>query len=230
MPLRAAAKGRVEFWPTIKPSNEPEPDYWQPVDVQSETSPVVQLALQVARQIEQWVGKVKLPGHEEAIKAGDIMILLPRREPFGSEIIRQLKERRVPVAGADRIRLTEQIAIMDLIALGRFVLVARRRLQSGRPAALAALRASARKNCSRLSHDRSGTLVAGPAPATCRDACARRRIEFLSEMLERADFAPPFEFYSHALIASRHAAEVAAAARARSGRCDRRIPLALLRL
>ena len=51
------------------------------------------------------------------------MILLPRREPFGSEIIRQLKDRDVPVAGADRIMLTEQIAVMDLIALGRFVLL-----------------------------------------------------------------------------------------------------------
>ena len=50
------------------------------------------------------------------------MILLPRREPFGGEVIRQLKLRRVPVAGADRVRLTEQIAVMDLIALGRFVL------------------------------------------------------------------------------------------------------------
>src|SRR3954469_8047602 len=50
------------------------------------------------------------------------MILLPRREPFGGEVIRQLKLRRVPVAGADRVRLTEQIAAVDLIALGRFVL------------------------------------------------------------------------------------------------------------
>ena len=77
------------------------------------------------------------------------MILLPRREPFGSEIIRQLKERGVPVAGADRIKLTEQIAVMDLIALGRFVLLPEDDLN------LAALLRSplcgivARRNCSR---------------------------------------------------------------------------------
>ena len=57
-----------------------------------------------------------------AIRPGDIMILLPRREPFGGEVIRQLKLRGIPVAGADRIVLTEQIAVMDLMALGRFVL------------------------------------------------------------------------------------------------------------
>ena len=55
-------------------------------------------------------------------RRGDIMILLPRREPFGGEVIRQLKLRGIPVAGADRVRLTEQIAVMDLMALGRFVL------------------------------------------------------------------------------------------------------------
>ena len=64
-----------------------------------------------------------MPGTTEPVKAGDIMILLPRREPFGSAIIRELKQRGVPVAGADRIRLTEQIAVMDLMALGRFVLL-----------------------------------------------------------------------------------------------------------
>ena len=51
------------------------------------------------------------------------MILLPRREPFASEIIRKLTQRGVPVAGADRIRLKNEIAVMDLMALGRFVLL-----------------------------------------------------------------------------------------------------------
>ena len=36
------------------------------------------------------------------------MILLPRREPFGGEVIRQLKLRRIPVAGADRMRLASR--------------------------------------------------------------------------------------------------------------------------
>ena len=74
------------------------------------------------RHIAGWVDqRITLPGHKKPIRPGDIMILLPRREPFGSEIIRQLKRRQIAVAGADR-RLTEQIAVMDLMALGRFVL------------------------------------------------------------------------------------------------------------
>ena len=196
--LRDTAKGRVELWPTLKPSKEPEPDYWHPIDVQSETSPVAQLAAQLARQIEQWIGKVKLPGHDEAIKAGDIMILLPRREPFGTEIIRHLKERRVPVAGADRIRLTEQIAIMDLIALGRFVLLPQ---DNYNLAALlrSPLCAISEEELFSLSWQRKGTLWSELRQRNGEIPALTVAHTFLSEMFDLADFSPPFEFYSHAL-------------------------------
>ena len=95
------------------------------------------------------------------------MILMPRREPFASEIIRQLKERGIPVAGADRIRLTEQIAVMDLIALGRFALLPEDELN------LAALLRSPM-----LGVQRGGTLrpVRGPqGHAVARAGTARRR-------------------------------------------------------
>ena len=72
--------------------------------LESRDSPVARLASQIAAPDRGLAARnVALPGHDEAIKPGDIMILLPRREPFGGEIIRKLKERGVPVAGADRI-------------------------------------------------------------------------------------------------------------------------------
>ena len=37
--------------------------------------------------------------------------------------MRELKQRDVPVAGADRMVLTEQLAVMDLMALGRVLLL-----------------------------------------------------------------------------------------------------------
>ena len=58
--------------------------------------------------------------------AGDIMILVRRRNLLAEEMIRQLKRRSIPVAGADRLKLVEHIAVMDLIALGRFALDAAR--------------------------------------------------------------------------------------------------------
>ncbi|MBV9992945.1 MAG: double-strand break repair helicase AddA [Alphaproteobacteria bacterium] len=192
-PLRESAKGRVEVWPPIKPSEAPEPDVWRPVDVESRTSPVVRLATKIADKIKRWTdGSTRLPGRDEAIAPGDIMILLPRREPFGSEVIRRLKERGIAVAGADRIRLTEQIAVMDLIALGRFVLLPEDDLN------LAALLRSpmigmSEEELFELAHGREGRLWS----ALTRQGGASH--DFLADMRGRADYMPPFEFYAHAL-------------------------------
>ena len=195
---RAKAIGGIEFWPALKPEEEEEIDYYAPVDVVQKESPVARLAGLVAAKIDGWLKSgAQLPGHDRPIQPRDIMILLPRREPFGGEVIRQLKLRRVPVAGADRVRLTEQIAVVDLIALGRFV------SQREDDLNLAALLRSPLCGLSEdalfsLAHDREGSLW---------DRLAARRADFsaahgfLSALLERADYAPPFEFYSHALTA-----------------------------
>ncbi|HEY0105994.1 MAG TPA: double-strand break repair helicase AddA, partial [Rhizomicrobium sp.] len=199
---RAAAKGRVELWPALAPAEESDRDVWRalrPIDVEARDSPVVRLAKQIADRIAGWIGKAALPGHDRAIRPGDIMILLRRREPFGPEIVRRLKDRGVPVAGADRMKLTEQIAVMDLIALGRFVLLPQDDLN------LAALLRSPLCGLSEealydLAHDRSGSLWAAlqEARADARFAPAQ---DFLAAMRKHADFAPPYEFYAEALEA-----------------------------
>jgi ATP-dependent helicase/nuclease subunit A len=199
--FRKEAKGLVEFWPAIKPVKTPEPDYWRPVDVESETSPVVQLAEKIASKIRKWLDdKVRLPGHEQPIRAGDIMILMPRREPFATEIIRKLTQMRVPVAGADRIRLKNEIAVMDLMALGHFALLPEDDLN------LAAL---LRSPLVGLSEEELFALANGRQGRLWREVTERREElpsfstahAFLSEMLRRADFAPPYEFFARALAA-----------------------------
>jgi ATP-dependent helicase/nuclease subunit A len=197
--LRETAKGRVEVWPAEKPSDAPEIDVWRPVDVESKSSPVVRLAIKLADQIRRWTdGRTKLPGHDRAIAPGDIMILLPRREPFGSEIIRRLKERGIAVAGADRIRLNEQIAVMDLIALGRFALLPEDDLN------LAALLRSPLVGLSEeelfaLAHGREGHLWSELARRRGELASFEHAHGLLSGMRARADRVPPFEFYASAL-------------------------------
>ena len=199
LPLRVEAKGRVEFWPSLAPSQAPEPDYWHPVDVESRTSPVARLAIRIADRIKRWTdGRTRLPGRDRAIAPGDIMILLPRREPFGGEIIRRLKERGIAVAGADRIKLTEQIAVMDLIALGRFVLLPQDDLN------LAALLRSplvglSEEDLFALGHRRDGHLWGALVRRRDERASFGEAQDFLARMRARADYAPPFEFYAHAL-------------------------------
>ncbi|MDE1939488.1 MAG: double-strand break repair helicase AddA [Alphaproteobacteria bacterium] len=200
--LRTDLKGRVEFWPALQPSDMPDADPWdlRPVDLERDDSPLVKLADQIAEKIKDWLTRhVCLPSHDEPIKPGDIMILLPRRAPFGGEIIRRLKERGVPVAGADRIKLTEQIAVMDLIALGRFALLPEDDLN------LAALLRSPLIGLSEddlftLAHFREGTLWS--ALSQRREEFAEA-YDFLTEARARADFTPPFEFFAQTLITGR---------------------------
>ncbi len=193
---RAGDRGGVEFWPPLSPDAEEETDPWAPVDAVQKSSPVARLAIQVADRIDGWLKRgAALPSAKHPIRPGDIMILLPRREPFGGEVIRQLKARGVPVAGADRMRLTQQIAVMDLVALGRFV------LQREDDLTLAALLRSPlcgldENDVFALAHGRAGDLWSALVAKRHDFAAAH---ELLSAMLERADYAPPFEFYAHLL-------------------------------
>jgi ATP-dependent helicase/nuclease subunit A len=75
-----------------------------------------------------------------ASKPGDIMILVRRRNAFFDEIIRALKREGVPVAGADRLKLMEHIAVKDLVAAGHAALAAAGRFYARLPAEVAAVR------------------------------------------------------------------------------------------
>ena len=58
-----------------------------------------------------------------AIQAGDIMILVRQRGAIVEELVRALKSRNIGVAGSDRMVLTEHISVLDLMALGHFLLL-----------------------------------------------------------------------------------------------------------
>ena len=61
---------------------------------------------EIARRIAEWIDrKEMLPAKGRAIRAGDVMVLVRRRGTFLDALVRALKQRGVPVAGADRILL-----------------------------------------------------------------------------------------------------------------------------
>lgn len=63
-------------------------------------------------------------GVERTVEPGDILVLVRKRAAFVNALTRELKRRKnIPVAGADRLRLTDHIAVQDLLALGRFVVL-----------------------------------------------------------------------------------------------------------
>ncbi|MBN9023200.1 MAG: double-strand break repair protein AddB, partial [Rhizobiales bacterium] len=122
---RQAMPGRVIVWPMIEPPEKVEPADWaSPVDHLGEKSPEVQLANRIADTVAGWLEREEqLESTGVPIRPGDILILSRMRGAQTDAINRALKTRGVPIAGADRIKLTEHIAVMDLIALGRVMLL-----------------------------------------------------------------------------------------------------------
>ncbi len=120
--IRADAPGEVEIWDMLTPEAVEEPDDWR-VPVDHLAAPAVRLAEQIAATIRYWLDRGEpIPGQNRSIAPRDIMVLVRKRDQFMPALSRALKNLGVPVAGADRLRLTSHIAIQDLMALGRFVL------------------------------------------------------------------------------------------------------------
>jgi ATP-dependent helicase/nuclease subunit A len=81
-----------------------------------------QMADCIARQIAQWLRKGfgLAKGKRRNAGPGDIMVLVQRRRELASLIVARLHARGVPVAGVDRLRLGNPLAVKDLMAALRF--------------------------------------------------------------------------------------------------------------
>ncbi len=116
---RKDAPGLVEIWPPEEKAEEEEQDPHAEVDAVSASAPEVRLANRIAGRIAFWLREKKCFANDgKRIRAGDVMVLVRSRSTFFNATIRALKQAGVPVAGADTLKLTDHIAVMDLIALG----------------------------------------------------------------------------------------------------------------
>jgi ATP-dependent helicase/nuclease subunit A len=200
--LRAFAPGHVEIWPMLRDEKIDEPDDWaDPLDKASPASSIVQLAGRVAREIKALLSGAALPGTGEPVRPRDILILVRSRHGFVGAVNRVLKDRGVPVAGADRLLLTSHIAVEDLVALGRVMLIAEDDLS------LAIVLKSPLFGWDdgqlfRIADDRrDGHVSLWSKLVECArtDPAARLALEQLSAWRGRSDRIPPFEFYARVL-------------------------------
>lgn len=115
--------GLVEIWPVYQAEKREEPRDWlKPVDEEPENSPSNRLARRIAGQIGEWLGDpIAHKGKRRALTAGDIIILVRKRSGFVEAMAKALRDGGIPVAGADRLVITDHIAVKDLMALGRAV-------------------------------------------------------------------------------------------------------------
>lgn len=199
-PFRALQAGTVELWPLFKTSKKKELEPWQmPTEINAGDNAASRLAERIADMVKGWIDdKEFLPSRGRAVRAGDILVLVRSRGPFVELLIRALKARGVNVAGIDRIKLTEEIAVMDLLALAQFALLPKDDLT------LATLLKSPLVGYTEdqlfdLCHDRAGTLWA--AVQEKNPALAR----WLRDWAGKAGKATPYAFFAEALNAPCHA-------------------------
>ena len=128
-PARVGQRGAVDLWPLFRDPATPDREAWNaPVDKEDARSGRKQLARALARSIRKQVmaGTAvhdrDAPGGLRPARWGDFLVLVRRRDALFEEIIRALKAEAVPVAGADRLKLSSHIVFDDLIAVARFAL------------------------------------------------------------------------------------------------------------
>lgn len=124
-------QGLVELWPiTPAPEKAEEREPWDttPVDSKGQTHQIEILAKTIAAQVKGWIDNAA-PIYDRDLKRTrptrpqDVLVLVRRRGALFDALIRQLKRHEIPIAGADRLVLSEAIIVKDLLSLSRFCLL-----------------------------------------------------------------------------------------------------------
>ncbi len=198
---RRGQAGLVELWPTMKPGEAIEVKPWDaPLDRLPVDSPEDRMAGRIADTIKGWLdGGEELVSARRPIRPGDIMILVRQRGSFAEKMVNTLKKRGIPVAGADRMVLSEQLAVMDLLALGRFVLLPQDDLTLAVVLKGPLFGFRDDEDLFPLAYNRKGSLWAALGEAASGREDYARAYQRLTELLARADYLPPYEFYARLL-------------------------------
>ena len=196
---RIGHAGLVEIWPT-EVFEEPEAaEAWSPLSERPAQSPVVRLANRIADTIKSWIDSgARLESEDRPIRPSDVLILVRKRQPFAAPMVAALKERHIPVAGSDRMQLTEQIAVEDMIALGEFLILPEDDL------ALACVLKSPMfglddDDLLSFAPGRKGSLWSALLEASKSNPRLEPAATTLRRWRSEADYRPPYEFFASIL-------------------------------
>jgi ATP-dependent helicase/nuclease subunit A len=204
--MRAEHSGCVDLWPLVEEPETAERTAWTaPLDAEGEASANKRLARAIAWEVKAAVDRgdavwerVGEGWSKRPASFGDVLILVRRRGALFEEILRALKQEKIPVAGADRLALSDHIVFDDLLALARFALFPDDDLT------LAALLRSPfcdvdDEGLYRLARRRKGSLWRALEARAEEAPEWRAAADFLAWTIGAARELRPFEFYTEAL-------------------------------
>ncbi len=189
---RVDAPGEVQVWPLIEPDAEDDADkpWFLPLDSEAEKSPLMRHAQRIADAVKGWTEGRDALGPCEPISEGQILILVRSRGALFEAILRELKNRNLKVAGADRLDIGKHIAVLDLLALADAILLPSDDLQLA-SVLKSPLFGMDDEDLMRIAPGRRGSLR-GALRGTPEDD---RLVDF-SRLARRLR---PFDFYAHVL-------------------------------
>jgi ATP-dependent helicase/nuclease subunit A len=196
---RVGQAGSVTLWPLVPAEPEPDLAAWQVADRYfSQSSARRRLASGIAAWIAAQIGVMALPARGRALQPGDILILVRSRNEFGPALTRALKDHGVPVAGLDRMVLTETRAVADLIALMRALLLPEDDV-SFATFLTSPLGGLADEELMQLAIGRTGQLRAALAQRAGADDAYRAAEDLFSHLQKRVDFVSPYQLLAEIL-------------------------------
>ncbi len=198
---RAAHAGAVELWPLAPLPDEVEPAPWEVTEANHNQLSAPQL---LADTLAAWIraqtsGDVMLESRGRKLAPGDVLVLVRRRNAFARALVRALKAHGVPVAGLDRLVLTEQPAVQDLLALADALLLPQDDLN------FACLLTSPLgglddDDLMALAVNRGADRLSEALRARAHERPHWQRAwEFFAALLARADYVSPYALFAEAL-------------------------------
>src|SRR3954462_7341921 len=125
--LADAGPSQIDLWELAEADDKQDIEGWRaPFAGLAVTSPEVKLAKRIQAEIKALVESGTMTGsagNRRPLRYGDMLLLVRRRGNAFDAVIQALKHANVPVAGADRLKLTEHIAIIDLMNLADALLL-----------------------------------------------------------------------------------------------------------
>jgi ATP-dependent helicase/nuclease subunit A len=197
--LADAGPSLIDLWELQLPDKKDDIEGWRaPFDGVSATSPEVKLAKRIQAEIKSLVESGTMTGRagdRRPLRYGDMLVLVRRRGNAFDAVIQALKHADIPVAGADRLKLTEHIAIIDLMNLADGLLLPQDDLALA-VALKSPLFGLSDDDLFTLAWQRRGSLRRSLSLHAATDARFRDALNRLETCERRFDTETPFAFYA----------------------------------
>ena len=197
--LADAGPGQIDLWELAEADDRQDIEGWRaPFDGVAATSPEVKLARRIQAEIKSLVGSGIMTGSNgdrRPLRYGDMLVLVRRRGNAFDAVIQALKHAGIPVAGADRLKLTEHIAIIDLMNLADALLLPQDDLALA-VALKSPLFGLTDDDLFKIAWQRKGSLRAALTERAATDGRLRDALWRLEQCERRFASETPFAFYA----------------------------------